>query len=222
MKQSDENNLANSKNSRYAVMIDAGSSGSRVHIYVWPPHSGDLRQLLQIRMLHDELGKDVMAKIVPGLSSCAANTSSGFSYIQPLLNFAAEHIPSEKHKETPLFILATAGMRLLPKETQEAILNNLRINIPLHFSFLFSSNHVQVITGKEEGIYSWIAINYLLGRFDHTMDTGPITSVDLGNGKITTRTRTIGMLEMGGASVQVAYEITSKYQIEELKRHQKN
>lgn len=36
-------------------------------------------------------------------------------YLQPLLSFAAARIPREKHRETPLYILCTAGMRLLPE-----------------------------------------------------------------------------------------------------------
>lgn len=37
------------------------------------------------------------------------------SYMRPLLRFAAAHVPAQKHKETPLYILCTAGMRLLPE-----------------------------------------------------------------------------------------------------------
>lgn len=203
---------------RYAVLIDAGSSGSRVHIYVWPPHSGDSRQLLQIRYLKDEAGNDVAKRIKPGLSSCYSDVSSASDYMKPLLDFASEHVPASKHKETPLFILATAGMRLLNVKQQEAILNDLRTDIPNEYSFLFPPASAQVITGKEEGIYSWISVNYLMGRFDHSVNAEQPVAINLGKGPITTRQRSIGMLEMGGASVQIAFEITSKYELEEIKQ----
>ncbi|KAI1277974.1 Ectonucleoside triphosphate diphosphohydrolase 7 [Halotydeus destructor] len=202
---------------RYAVLIDAGSSGSRVHIYTWPPHSGDKRQLLKIRYLKDENGKDVAKRINPGLSSCSKEPSSSSEYIRPLIDFAARSVPSSKHHETPLFILATAGMRLLDKSTQEAILDNLRRDIPKNHSFHFPPNHAQVITGKEEGIYSWITVNYLMGRFDHSVNAEQPVAINLNNSPITTRQRTIGMLEMGGASVQIAFEVTSKYELNEIK-----
>lgn len=217
----DDNLLELKSQLQYAVMIDAGSSGSRVHIYVWPPHTGDTRQLLQIRMLHNQLGKDVFHHITPGLSSCASDPSSASKYIEPLLKFAANNIPKDKHKETPLFILATAGMRLLPVETQTAILDDLRTDIPKNYSFLFPSNHAEVITGKEEGIYSWIAVNYLMGRFDHSIETGPMTTIEF-NDKRIRRAQSISMLEMGGASVQIAFEVTSNGHLERLQsRHSK-
>ena len=52
---------------------------------------------------------------------------------------------------------------------QRAILDDLMADIPLDFDFLLSERHAEVITGKEEGVYSWIAINYLLGKFDHRL-----------------------------------------------------
>lgn len=212
-----DDNLDSMKNKlQYAVMIDAGSSGSRVYIYVWPPHSGDMRQLLKIRMLRDQLGHDVYHSITPGLSSCALNTSSASFYITPLLEFAAEHIPKEKHKETPLYILATAGMRLLDTKTQNSILDNLRQEIPKKFSFLFTENSVAVITGKEEGLYSWIALNYMIGRFDHTIEKGPSITIE-NDDKQWKRMNTVSMIEMGGASIQIAFEITTNSQYNQLK-----
>ena len=202
---------------QYAVIIDAGSSGSRVYIYVWPPHSGDTRQLLKIRLLHDQGGKDVFHSITPGLSSYASHPENASDYITPLLNFAAENIPKTKHKETPLYILATAGMRLLPKSSQNLILDDLRKDIPKNFSFLFTPGNVQVISGKEEGIYSWVSINYLMGRFDHTLAKAPLVDVEMKDQRRLKRMNTISMMEMGGASTQIAFEITSTEQYNALR-----
>ena len=89
---------------------------------------------------------------IQGISSRVNQPSEASSYIDPLLSFAAQQIPEHKHKETPLYILATAGMRMLPVADQEAILDDLRVDIPLKFNFHFTSSHVEVITGKQEGM----------------------------------------------------------------------
>ncbi|KAG1657352.1 Ectonucleoside triphosphate diphosphohydrolase 4 [Nymphon striatum] len=179
----------------YVIMIDAGSSGSRVYIYFWPPHTGHRQDLLNIRQLHDDFGYPIVSKIEPGLSSWAKTPSEAINHIKPLLDFAIVHIPKKKLSETPLYILATAGMRLLPQESQDAILKNLRTQIREKYPFILVDNHVEVITGKDEGIYSWISLNYLLGNFNHERTSVP------------KQHSTVGTLDMGGASLQVAFEL---------------
>ena len=71
--------------------------------------------------------------------------------MRPLLQFAAHHIPQRKHQETPLYILATAGMRLLPKDKRDAIVKNIRMEVPKISDFYFTESQVEVITGKQEG-----------------------------------------------------------------------
>ena len=67
-----------------------------------------------------------------------------------------DHIPHTKYLETPLYILATAGMRLLPESKREAILDNLRENIPKMSHFHFVDSQLEVISGKQEGIAFFI------------------------------------------------------------------
>ncbi len=48
---------------------------------------------------------------------------------------------------------------------QKKLLEDLFNDIVRHYNFQIEKTHIQVIPGKLEGIYSWIAINYVLGRF---------------------------------------------------------
>ncbi len=50
---------------------------------------------------------------------------------------------------------------------QKLLLEDLFNDIVQHYNFQIQKTHIQVIPGKLEGIYSWIAINYVLGRFQN-------------------------------------------------------
>ncbi|NXO04167.1 ENTP7 diphosphohydrolase, partial [Rhinopomastus cyanomelas] len=193
----------------YGVVVDCGSSGSRVFVYFWPPHNGNPHDLLDIKQMRDRSSRSVVKKIKPGISVAAATApEQATPYLRPLLRFAASHVPAQKHKETPLYILCTAGMRLLPERQQAAILEDLVRNVPLEFDFLFSKSHAEVISGKQEGVYAWIGINFVLGRFDHEDEEDAVVTVAVGNqGESLVRKRTVGILDMGGASLQIAYEV---------------
>lgn len=50
----------------YGIVVDCGSSGSRVFVYYWPPHNGNPHTLLDIRQMRDHDRKPVVKKIKPG------------------------------------------------------------------------------------------------------------------------------------------------------------
>ncbi|XP_064203432.1 ectonucleoside triphosphate diphosphohydrolase 4 isoform X1 [Anguilla rostrata] len=195
----------------YGLVVDCGSSGSRVFVYCWPRHNGNPHDLLDIQQMRDLHRKPVVMKIKPGISDLATTPEKASDYIYPLLSFAAQHIPKSKHQETPLYILCTAGMRVLPESQQEALLEDLRTDIPVHFNFLFSDSHVEVISGKQEGVYAWIGINFVLGRFNHVDDENEaVVEVQVPGSdqqEALVRKRTAGVLDMGGVSTQIAYEV---------------
>ncbi len=144
---------------------------------------------------------------------------SALSYISPLLDFATQHIPQSRLKETPLYILATAGMRLLEKSKREAIVSRLRDGIRHKYPFLFPDGNLEVISGKQEGIYQWLSINYVLGKFSHDHESDRLVSLgakEEQEDKLVLRPRTVGALDMGGASMQVAMEVTSDLQMESM------
>ncbi|XP_058143840.1 ectonucleoside triphosphate diphosphohydrolase 4 isoform X4 [Dasypus novemcinctus] len=177
----------NNPSVNYGIVVDCGSSGSRIFVYCWPRHNGNPHDLLDIRQMRDKNRKPVVMKIKP------------------------EHVPRAKHKETPLYILCTAGMRILPESQQKAILEDLLTDIPVHFDFLFSDSHAEVISGKQEGVYAWIGINFVLGRFEHIEDDDEaVVEVNVPGSESSeaiTRKRTAGILDMGGVSTQIAYEV---------------
>lgn len=169
----------------YYVTVDAGSSGSRVQIY---------RKLQDGRMQENDPNFEL--KVSPGLSSMDGKTAVQIAeYIKPLLEFANSSVPSSAASQASFNLMATAGMRLLPIDSQQKILKAVCNAVSSMTAFIVTpcDEHVQVIEGKSEGVYGWVGLNYLMG----TLLPG----------------KTVGFLDMGGASAQISYEPSAQEQL---------
>ena len=169
----------------YAILFDAGSSGTRMEIYQFLA-SGPSLQPSQVIQLSPS-----PHKVEPGLSEFADDPSKVDAYLMPLLESSKKTIPQDKQASSPIYLLATAGMRLLPEDQANAILDEVRnlFNDKSKCPFLFEDdNDARVILGKTEGIYGWVTVNFLSGVF--------------GSNK-----KSFGSLDLGGASHQNAFEI---------------
>ncbi|KAF1927848.1 uncharacterized protein M421DRAFT_161817 [Didymella exigua CBS 183.55] len=185
---------------RYGVVLDAGSSGTRVHVYRWLNSDAARKGATdaQLRALPViETDKKWTKKIHPGISTFGDHPHHvGPDHLDKLLSHALKHIPADAVADTPLFLLATAGMRILPSVQRSDVLREVcdYVHRNTRFQLPDCGLHVQVIPGETEGLYGWIAANYLLGGFDEPQRH------DHGNGHTT-----YGFLDMGGASAQIAF-----------------
>lgn len=136
-------------------------------------------------------------KIKPGIATFGPTPDLvGSDYLEHLFQHAVDIIPKHEVPNTPIFLLATAGMRLLPDAQRSALLAEVcaYARESTQFQLPECDLHIQVIPGETEGLYGWIAANYLLGGFDHP------ESHAHGKGH-----HTYGFLDMGGASAQIAF-----------------
>lgn len=71
-------------------------------------------------------------------------------------------VPFEMWAHTPVMLLATAGMRMMPPHASEAVLAACRRE--LHRSHLaFQDEWAYLVSGQDEGVFAWIAANYATG-----------------------------------------------------------
>ncbi|XP_066331320.1 probable apyrase 6 isoform X4 [Miscanthus floridulus] len=159
----------------YGVIIDAGSTGSRVHVIAYRSTAG-LPQL--------DWARTASMKATPGLSSFAADPRGAGLSLAPLVEFARRRVPLESWGQTEVRLMATAGLRLLDSAVAESVLQSCR-EVLRGSGFQFQDEWTTVISGAEEGIYAWVAANYALGTLGGDLND------------------TTGIIELGGASVQV-------------------
>lgn len=99
----------------YSIVIDAGSTGSRIHIFKFkkdPPEAGGKLHLV----------KSTFNSLKPGLSSYRDEPQKAADSLRPLIETALGAVPEGRREDTGLSLKATAGLRLLPGSKADEIL----------------------------------------------------------------------------------------------------
>ncbi|KAK3764152.1 hypothetical protein RRG08_055948 [Elysia crispata] len=171
----------------YGVLLDAGSSSTKLKIYKWkkPNSTSSVPNVTLVPLERPQ------RKFKPGLADIEWGVVGVQTYLLNILQIAQGIVPADQHAETPVFVLATAGFRLLGVDGAREGMENVEeilLNKTLH-PFRYTEGSASVLSGEEEGAYAWIAANYLLGFFhDNKPDE-----------------ESVGVLEMGGGSTQIAF-----------------
>lgn len=101
----------------------------------------------------------------------------GAKKINLLLDEARKFIPRRHWPNTPLVLRATAGLRLLDQVKAENLLNSVR-ELFNQSGFLVDADSVDILSGSDEGVFSWFTVNYLSGR----LNKNTLAALDLGGG----------------------------------------
>jgi guanosine-diphosphatase len=171
-------------------MIDAGSTGSRIHVYRFN-NCGSTPEL------EDEIFEQTAKKEGgSGLSSYKGDAEGAAKSLDPLMEVAMKNVPDNIKSCTPVAVKATAGLRKLGPEMSAAILKAVRHRLETAYPFPVVAEEkggVEVMDGKDEGVYAWITTNYLLGKIG-----GP------------DKTPTAAVFDLGGGSTQIVFQPTFK------------
>ena len=166
---------------QYALMIDAGSTGSRIHVYKFnncgPSPVYEYETFVQKH---------------PGLSAFAGRPEEAAQSLDSLLDVAMRTVPEQLRRCTPVAVKATAGLRLLGAEQSGEILEAVRRRIGSAYPFpLAAQDPVAIMDGRDEGVFAWVTANYLM---DTIRADSPSTAAPY------------AVLDLGGASTQIVFE----------------
>lgn len=173
---------------QYALMVDAGSTGSRIHVYRFN-NCGPTPELE-----NEDFKMTAKKDGGSGLSSYGSDAEGAAKSLDVLLEVAMEKVPDKLKGCTPIAVKATAGLRKLGPEMSDAILKAVRHRLETEYPFPLVSDEkggVEVMDGKDEGVYAWITTNYLLGKIG-----GP------------DKTPTAAVFDLGGGSTQIVFQPT--------------
>lgn len=163
---------------RYGIMMDAGSTGSRTHVFEFDFHpDGTIG-----------LNKEIFEQVKPGLSSYKGDPKAASDSIVPLMEVARRDVPVSAVPCTPVALKATAGLRLIGAKAATAILERVDAMIRT-YGFDAPRDVAVVMDGRDEGPYAWITVNFLLEHLGAA-----------------SKPTTAAIMDMGGASTQIVFQ----------------
>ncbi|UJR14904.1 hypothetical protein I4U23_001888 [Adineta vaga] len=172
----------------YAVVIDAGSTHSKIFVYTWPADKsnglGLTSRVTQIKSCSP----------TGAITSISDPTEENIkSYFNSAMMTCIDVIPSTRKNRALIFLGATAGLRLFEMKNAtytNALLNGTRTYFSsLDLLFKAPEQQVRIISGAEEGLSGWISTNILLEELF-------INNIP---------SQTYGVTDMGGASTQLSF-----------------
>ncbi|WP_421695967.1 hypothetical protein [Aestuariivirga sp.] len=181
----------------YRVVIDAGSSGSRIYLFeVTPGPYPIVKQLAAFKGVKGDDGLDNFLDGRGGVEKNLGPEAVGSAMLSPLLREIQPKLDELKvsHKDVTVDLLATAGMRSVQKPIGEhdvaavdAFYAKVRAAIEVEG---FPAGEVRTTDGSaEEGIWTWVDLN------DRYRDAFRSTK------------QPVGIVEVGGSSLQVSFPI---------------
>jgi len=152
----------------FAVVLDAGSTGSRVLAYTFSRGVFDQQLILR---------ECLFKEVKPGLASFAEDPDAGAATVASLVGLAKSKFPKSSWSDTPVTLMATAGLRLLPSDQSDALIDAVG-DVLMKSGFNFKG--VGIMSELDEGVFGWMSVNYLL---DHLhLPRKSYVALDLGGG----------------------------------------
>ncbi|XP_062062820.1 ectonucleoside triphosphate diphosphohydrolase 2 isoform X2 [Lepus europaeus] len=177
---------------KYGIVLDAGSSHTSMFVYKWPADKeNDTGIVGQHSSCHVQGG---------GISSYADNPSGAGRSLVECLEQALRDVPRDRHASTPLYLGATAGMRLLNLRSPEAAAAVLAAVGQTLAQYPFDFRGARILSGQDEGVFGWVTANYLLENLIKYSWVGRW---------FRPRKGTLGAMDLGGASTQITFETSS-------------
>ncbi|PON33459.1 Nucleoside phosphatase [Parasponia andersonii] len=130
---------------RYGIVIDGGSTGSRIHVFGFDVEGQD-------PVFDFGNGGLVSMRVNPGLSAYSDDPKALGDSLKELLEFGKGRVPRELWRETEIRLMATAGLRLLDPAVQDRILDSCRRTLG-ESGFKFRDEWASVITGMAIGLF---------------------------------------------------------------------
>eukprot|EP01095_Lingulamoeba_sp_RSL-Kostka_P017798 TRINITY_DN9482_c0_g1_i1.p1 TRINITY_DN9482_c0_g1~~TRINITY_DN9482_c0_g1_i1.p1 ORF type:complete len:498 (-),score=164.73 TRINITY_DN9482_c0_g1_i1:134-1627(-) len=167
----------------YGVIVDLGSSGSRLSIYNWKKNQTEFVQPAPYDAIEGDYWYYSQR---PGVSQFAEDPEAAGPNLKNLLNNATYDLNSinVNISNVPIFLYATAGLRLLEDYQSQAILESIRNYVKSNYDFYFQDDYCRIISGTEESVFDWLSVQQILFLHDAW------------------NSNTFGILDMGGGSTE--------------------